>query len=234
MPANNVRKHRIYGCEAIIKLIEILDKIYGQNITSVIVMGSRGTEEVAKEGDIDLEIIFKSDFFRPELSEEIHSLVKISGFKDMLDIWVLNESDVIKQNLKFLNYPKNILCNHIYETGLVLKGKNLLEYFKVEQIPRTEILELLNVAKLDFQRGCPAKAVLKAALALILKQNDGKPIDIKNHLYYRSICEAAQKYLNEKDFAVVYKALRVKRGFGKLRNVDVARFLRFVEQDLSG
>ncbi|HKZ49892.1 MAG TPA: nucleotidyltransferase domain-containing protein [Candidatus Nanoarchaeia archaeon] len=233
MPKIAVRKHRVRHFAAVDRFIAEVDKKYGDKIISIIAMGSWGTEEATEEGDVDLEVVFDSDFFRPELTEELCSLTKELGLKDKIEVWALSLNDIEKQNLKFKNYPKNVLLNHLSGTGLTLKGENLLKHLEAKYIPDSEIVELLEVAERDFGQGNLAKAVLKSALCLIYERNGNKPLEIKNLLYYRSISEAAQKYLDEKDFAVVYRALRAKRGLGKLDKAETNRFLKTVEKKLN-
>jgi len=232
MTKNSVRKQRIRHYDALVCFIDALEKQYGLNIVSIIAMGSWGTEEATKEADVDLEVIFDSKFFKPELTEELHSVLKKLNLENKIEAWALDEKKVTKGTYVPDNYPLNVFNHHLKSVGLVLRGKNLLKGITITKIPEHEIKELFSIILRDFQQGGTAKAVLKGAFAYVLKQNGGLPIEIKNHLYYRGICEAAQKYLDEKHFAIVYKALRAKRGLGVIDKAEAMRFLKFIEKEL--
>jgi hypothetical protein len=228
-----MRKKRIGNYDIIAKFVDELNKRYGDKISSIIAMGSRGTKEANEKGDVDLEVIFKHDFFESKLTNELRDLLCSLDIGDKIEAWAMSEKEIKENSFSVTNYPKEILRQHINGTGVILKGKNLLKYFKVKVIPKTENKELLAVAWRDFKQDNFAKAIVKAAYAFILNSNGGRPIEIKNHLYYSSICAVAQKYLSEQDFAIVYKALQAKRSNTVISKNEAERFLKFVEKELA-
>jgi predicted nucleotidyltransferase len=233
MPTTTMRKKRIGNYDIIAKFIDELDRRYGNKVISVIAMGSRGTKEANEEGDVDVEVVFKHDFFGSELTSELRDLLCSLGIGDKIEVWAMCEKEIKENSFSVASYPKEILRQHINGTGVILKGKNLLRYFKVGSIPKNETKELLTIAWRDFKQGNFAKAVIKAAYALVLNANGGKPVEIRNHLYYSSICAVAQRYLREQDFVVVYKALQAKRNNTLMNKNEAERFLKFTEKELS-